>query len=129
MAIIVKRSKSSYGLVVSSHYDNVNFKKARWIARTLCKRYRLEGYLLIRSSDKNYHVVFNKYLSWKTITKIIFNQYEALRWAVFQMQSGYLTIRVSMKNGKNKPKILLRVGKQDKLVKDYLEVYEALKEY
>jgi len=84
---------------------------------------------LIRSSDKNYHVVFNKYLSWKTITKIIFNQYEALRWAVFQMQSGYLTIRVSMKNGKNKPKILLRVGKQDKLVKDYLEVYEALKEY
>lgn len=84
---------------------------------------------MIRSSDKNYHVVFNKYLSWKTITKIIFNQYEALRWAVFQMQSGYLTIRVSMKNGKNKPKILLRVGKQDKLVKDYLEVYEALKEY
>ena len=109
--------------------DNMKFKKARWLARTLCKQYKLEGYLLIKSSEKNYHVVFNRYLSWRTITKIIFRQYEALRWAVFQMQSGYLTLRISKKNGENKPKILLKVGKQDKLIKDYLEVYEAFKEF
>ena len=109
--------------------DNMKFKKARWIARTLCKQYKLEGYLLIRSSEKNYHVVFNRYLSWRTITKIIFSQYEALRWAVFQMQSGYLTLRISKKNGENKPKILLKVGKTDKLIKDYLETYETFKDY
>ena len=107
--------------------DNMKFKKAKWLAQKLCREYKLEGYLLIKSSDKNYHVVFNRYLSWRTITKIIFRQYEALRWAVFQMQSGYLTLRISMKNGENKPKILLKVGKQDKLIKDYLEVYETFK--
>ncbi|MBX5328488.1 MAG: hypothetical protein QHH18_03215 [Candidatus Bathyarchaeota archaeon] len=107
--------------------DNMKFKKARWLARKLCKQYRLEGYLLIKSSHKNYHVVFNRYLTWKTITKILFNQYEALRWAVFQMQSGYLTLRISRKNGKNKPRILLKVGKTDKLINDYLEVYNAFK--
>ena len=109
--------------------DNMKFKKAKWLAQSLCKRYELEGYLLIKSSEKNYHVVFNRYLKWRTITKIVFNQYEALRWAVFQMQSGYLTLRISRKNGRNKPKILLKVGKADKLVKDYLEVYDVFKHY
>jgi hypothetical protein len=109
--------------------DNMKFKKAKWLARTLCKQYKLEGYLLIRSSKKNYHVVFNRYLKWKTITKILFNQYEALRWAVFQMQSGYLTLRISKKNGENKPKILLKVGKQDKLIRDYMEIYNTFKRF
>lgn len=115
------------GLIVD--LDNMKFKKARWLARTLCKQYKLEGYLLIRSSEKNYHVVFNRYLQWKTITKILFRQYEALRWAVFQMQSGYLTLRISKKNGENKPKILLKVGKQDKLIKEYTEIYETFEAY
>ncbi|MEM2117912.1 MAG: hypothetical protein QW386_02710 [Candidatus Bathyarchaeia archaeon] len=109
--------------------DNMKFKKVKWLAKTLCKRYKLEGYLIIKSSDKNYHVVFNRYLKWKTITKILFNQYEALRWAVFQMQSGYLTLRISRKNGMNKPKIVYQTGKQDKLIKDYLEIYNAFKDY
>ena len=28
------------------------------------KRHKLEGFLLIKSSDKNYHGVFNRYLSY-----------------------------------------------------------------
>jgi hypothetical protein len=115
------------GLILD--FDNMKFKKAKWLAERLCKQHHLEGYLLIKSSEKNYHVVFNRYLRWRTITKILFNQYEALRWAVFQMQSGYLTLRVSRKNGKNKPKIILKVGKTDKLIKDYLEIYEAFKDW
>ena len=107
--------------------DNMKFKKALWIAETLLKRYRLEGFLLIRSSRMNYHVVFNRYLSWRTITKILFSMYECVRWAVFQMREGQLTLRISMKNGKNKPEILCDVGKTDKLIKDYLEIYEKFK--
>ena len=109
--------------------DNMKFRKALWIAETLLERYSLEGFLLIKSSDKNYHVVFNRYLSWKTITKILFSLYECLRWGVFQMKEGQLTLRISKKNNKDKPKILLRVGKTDKLIKDYLEVYERFKEW
>jgi len=109
--------------------DNMKFKKALWIAETLLKRYRLEGFLLIRSSRKNYHVVFNRYLSWRKITKILFSQYECLRWGVFQLKEGMLTLRISKKNDKDKPKILLKCGKTDKLIKDYLEVFKVFKRF
>jgi len=39
--------------------DNMKLCKALRIAETLLERYKLEGFLLIRSSHKNYHVVFN----------------------------------------------------------------------
>ena len=109
--------------------DNMTFKKAEWLARTLLSRYDLEGFLLVRSSEKSYHVVFNRYLSWKKITTVLFSLYEAVRYAVFQMKEGCLTLRISKKNGKDKPKILMTVGKTDKLIKDYLEVYETFKSY
>jgi len=109
--------------------DNMKYKKALRIAETLLKRHKLEGFLLIRSSYKNYHVVFNRYLSWKTITKILFSLYECVRWAVFQIKEGQLTLRVSKKNGKDKPKIVGHIGKTDKLIKDYLEIYETFKDF
>ena len=109
--------------------DNMTFKKAKWLAETLLKRYRLEGFLLVRSSEKSYHVVFNRYLSWKTITKILFSLYECVRYAVFQMKEGYLTLRISKKNGKDKPKILMKVGKTDKLIKEYLEAYKTVEKF
>ena len=109
--------------------DNMKFRKALWIAETLLKRHRLEGFLLIRSSKKNYHLVFNRYLSWRTVTKILFSLYECVRWAVFQMKEGQLTLRISKKNDKDKPRILLKVGKTDKLIEEYLRVYKAFKSF
>ena len=109
--------------------DNMTVKKATWIAETLLKEHRLEGYLLVRSSEKSYHVVFKRYLSWRTITKILFSLYECIRYAVFQMKDGFLTLRISRKNGKDKPKILLKRGEQDKLIKDYLEACEIAEKF
>jgi hypothetical protein len=109
--------------------DNMTFQSALRTAETLLKQYRLEGFLLIKSSPKNYHVVFNRYLSWKNITMIVCSKYECLRWAIFKLREGQLTLRISKKNGKNKPKIVRQMGKSDKLVKDYLEIYETLKNY
>ena len=103
--------------------DNMTFKKAKWIAETLLKTYKLQGYLLVKSSQKSYHVVFNRYLSWKKTTEILFSRYECVRYAVQQVQNGHLTLRISPKNGRNKPKILVTTGKTDKLIKDYLEVF------
>jgi len=45
------------------------------------------------------------------------------------MMSGHLTLRISKKNGKDKPQIVRQMGKSDKLVKDYLEVYEVFRDY
>jgi hypothetical protein len=43
------------------------------------------------------------------------------------MKEGQLTLRISKKNNKDKPKIPRRVGKTDKLIKDYLEIYEKFR--
>jgi hypothetical protein len=81
--------------------DNMKYRKALKITKDLYKSYRLQGYLLIRSSPKNYHAVFNRYLSWRRIMKILFSRYECVRWGVFQMMQGQLTLRISKKNGKD----------------------------
>lgn len=110
--------------------DNVTLSKARRIAEALMKRYRLEGYLLVRSSERNYHVVFNrKPLRWKTIMKIVFSLVVCIRWGVHQARKGYLTLRISRKNNKNKPKILLEVGKTDKLIAEYLKVHNYFRNF
>lgn len=109
--------------------DNMKYCKAKWLCAKLCRDYRLEGYLITKSSPKNYHAVFNRYLSWRKITEILFNQYECLRWAVFQMKEGMLTLRISEKNGKNKPKIVFETGKTDKLIKDYMKAVKIVEKF
>ena len=109
--------------------DNMKFKKALLIADSLKEKHKLEGFLLIRSSAKNYHVMFNRYLRWRTITKILFSQYECIRYAVLQMKEGMLALRVSRKNGKDRPIIIKTVGKKDKLISKYLEVYRVTEEH
>ena len=109
--------------------DHCRIHKVKNIAKTLMKVYKLEGYLIIKSSKDNYHIVFNKYLTWKKITKILFNQYICIRWAIWQMRKGELTLRISRKNGKNKPKIIITTGKTDKLINDYLTIYNQFEEY
>jgi hypothetical protein len=110
------------GLIVD--LDNMTYRKVRWLARTLCREHKLEGYIIVRSSPRNYHLIFNRYLSWKTITTVLFSLWEAVRWAVFQLREGSLTLRISTKNGKNKPKIVFKTGKTNKLIADYMDVYE-----
>lgn len=45
------------------------------------------------------------------------------------MKEGQLTLRISNKNGKDMPKILCQAGKTDRLIKDYLEVYQSFKNF
>lgn len=45
------------------------------------------------------------------------------------MKEGQLTLRISMKNGRDKAKILRQVGKTDKLIRDYLEIHEKFKDF
>lgn len=103
--------------------DNVTRKKAEKLAESYLKKYNLEGYLLIRSSPKHYHLVFNRYLSWRKTLQIIFSTIKCLEWGIWQARKGELTLRISKKNGNNLPMIIKCVGKTNKLIKDYFEIY------
>jgi len=36
---------------------------------------------------------------------------------------------IGKKNGKDKPEIMRQFGKEDKLIKDYLEIYDQFKDF
>lgn len=103
--------------------DDISQRKAERLANFLLKKHKLQGYLLIESSPKHYHVVFNKYLSWRKTLQILSRIYKCVEWLLWQIRKGEITLRISAKKGKNLPKIIKCIGKKDKLIKDYLEVY------
>ena len=120
--------------------DNVKLKSVKRLCAIMLKhkRYRyiksrinLEGYLIVESSKDHYHVVFNNYFSFRNALIIASTVRigNITPWLVERMKHGEFTIRISTKNNENKPKIILKVGKTDKLIKDYLETYRLFKEY
>jgi len=109
--------------------DDISEKKAKRLTEFLLKRYKLEGYILIKSSKKHYHVVFNRYLTWKKTLQILVNIHKCLNWMLWQIKKGEITLRISTKKAKNKPVILLTKGQTDKLISDYLQIYKQFEEY
>jgi len=103
--------------------DNITSKKAENLAEFYLQKYKLEGYLLIKSSPKHYHLVFDRYISWRKTLQIIFSTIKCWEWGIWQARKGELTLRISAKKGKNIPKIIKCIGKTDKLIRDYFEIY------
>jgi hypothetical protein len=56
---------------VKIDFDNRSFKKAKyWAFRTL-KRFRLRGFIILKSSEKHYHMVFDRRVSWSKNVGIV----------------------------------------------------------
>jgi len=118
--------------------DQTTLRETKKIAKKYCKRFKLEGFLILRSSTNNYHVVFNKYLSWsKTLEylfKIVWNYHyyqhgekpHLTFWAILQACKQSETLRISSKKHKRKPCVVLLNGKDDKLISDYLRYYNEV---
>jgi hypothetical protein len=118
--------------------DNTTLKESSAIAEKYMNRFRLEGYLILRSSENNYHVVFNRYLTWKKTLEYLFKivwryhyhehgvKPSLTSWAILQACKGSETLRISTKNHKRMPRIVRKHGATDKLCKDYVEYMEEL---
>ena len=109
--------------------DNITEKKAKKLIEYLLNKHKLQGYLLLKSSKNHYHVVFNRYLTWKKTLQILVGIYICRMWMLWQIKKGEITLRISTKNGKNKPQIIYTKGKTDKLINDYLQIYKQFEEY
>ena len=108
--------------------DNINQKKARKIAQITCKKHKLKGYLLVKSSRNHYHIIFNRTnISWRKTLQIIFSLHKCVFWGIQQARKGWLTLRISQKKGKI-PKIIEAKGNTDKLINLYLYHYYLFKE-
>lgn len=110
--------------------DYIAEQSTEKLANYLLEKYALEGYLLIKSSPKHYHLVFNRYLSWNEALQVVFSVYKAVEWGIWGARRGELTLRLSEKKGKNIPQIVKCVGDADKLISEYFKTYkEYLERY
>lgn len=103
------------------------------ICQYIVKRWKLGGYLLLNSSHKNFHAVFDRHVSWKTVMRVIFNCAFKYRdnpkltgWCIMQAIKGSCTLRISNKGKKSPPHIVARVGTQHRAIKKYFEVRKSL---
>jgi hypothetical protein len=121
MAVIVGLSDNR---TVMCDLDNVSFKKVKSLAFLTLKRFRLGGFIILKSSRRNYHVVFDKPKRWSEVLKIIAsiginsNNPEVWKWVCMQVRKGFCTLRVSPKpinpeGFKPTPRIVYRYGSQN----------------
>lgn len=109
--------------------DNIKFKDAKRLCILACVWYKLEGFVLLRSSRNHYHVIFNKPMkSWRKTVNIISRiavktkNPEVYKWVLMQIIKKASTLRISHKGNKPIPKIVYSYGKLDKQVKAFLSV-------
>jgi hypothetical protein len=128
MGVIVGLSDNR---TVMCDLDNVSFMKAKSSAFLTLKRFRLEGFIILKSSPKHYHVVFDKPKRWSDVLKIISwvgimaNNMNVWKWVCMQAIKKYCTLRVSPKlvnpeGFKPSPRIVYRFGSQNRQIQDFL---------
>lgn len=102
---------------VKLDFDNVSFKTAKFWVFKILRLFRsrrrdiwtpqlkinLEGFLILKSSKKHYHVIFNKSVSWLenlnvlAWTCLLSHNVELMKWFVMQCVKGSSTLRIGKK--------------------------------
>lgn len=139
---LLKTTEKNYVHGVSSKetikldLDNVSFKLAKKIASETMKWFKLEGFIILKSSKNHYHVVFDKRVSWSenmsivALISLLSHNEELRKWCIMQCIKQSSTLRVSPKGRKKSPRIVYRFGAQNHEIKDFLEYRKiALKYY
>ena len=97
---------------VKLDFDNMPFNQVRcWALKTM-DWFKLEGFVILKSSKNHYHVVFNKKVSWKKNLKIVAwtcllsHNMKLLKWFVMQCIKEGSTVRISPKRDKPSPRVV-----------------------
>jgi hypothetical protein len=114
--------------------DKFTYKKTKYTALRVCKWFRLQGFIILKSSSKCYHVVFNKAVSWRQNQAVMgwacyatnFNL-PLLRYLAMQCIKKSSTLRISGKGRKKPPKIIYRYGEQNSMIRNYLKTRREIR--
>jgi len=111
--------------------DGTVYKRVKKIADYCVVAYHLEGYVILQSSKNNYHVVFDKNVSWEENVRIMawvaykFGKESYTRWFVLQVIKTASTLRIGNKGEKPRPRIVHKFGRQSEEIKNFREHREA----
>jgi len=113
--------------------DDVTFRTARYWARRASNWFKLGGFILLKSSDRCYHAVFDRPVTWAENMGVVAwvalqSRNEGLtRWLLMQCIKGASTLRVGPKGEKPPPRIVYREGSEDQQVEGFLEYRRVIK--
>jgi hypothetical protein len=120
---------------VKLDFDETSFSKVKYWALRTMKWFRLGGFLILKSSEKHYHAVFNREVSWSENMRIVVwvalqsrNQ-GLLKWFHMQCIKESSTLRITTKRQKPSPRIIFRYGKEDQQIKHFLEYRNLVKSF
>jgi hypothetical protein len=118
---------------VKLDFDEVSFSFVkRWALRVM-KWFKLRGFMVLKSSETCYHVVFDRVVSWSENMRIVAwvslqsHSGSLCKWFLMQCIKGCSTLRVSPKREKPSPRIVYRHGKQDQNIRDFLKNRRIIK--
>ena len=114
-------------------FDDASFRTVRFWARRAMNWFKLWGFLILKSSERCYHVVFDRPVSWSENMHVV--AWVALHshnrglntWHKMQCIKEASTLRVSPKGEKPSPRIVYREGEQDRQIRKYLEYRKLIK--
>ena len=114
-------------------FDNASFRTVKYWAFRTMKHFRLDGFLILKSSQKSYHVVFNRVVSWAQNIRVVAwvallsNSKGLQKFCLMQCIKTSSTLRISRKKEKPCPRIVCRIGEQDQKIKDFLRIRRLIK--
>jgi len=118
-------------------FDEMSFKLAFYWAMFALEKFKLGGFIILKSSKNHYHVVFDRYVdSWEENSStiawvaIVSKSVPLLRYLAMQCIKMNPTLRISQKGEKPSPRIVPngRYGNQDHAIKDFLEYRQLIKQ-
>jgi hypothetical protein len=118
---------------VKLDFDETSFSSVKYWALRTMKWFKLKGFIILKSSERCYHVVFDRAVFWKQNMRIVawvalLSHNKGLaKWFLMQCIKGCSTLRVSSKREKPPPRIAYRHGKQDHNIKDFLRNRKIVK--
>jgi len=116
---------------VKLDFDNMPFKQVKYWASRVAKWFRLNGFLVLKSSEKSYHVIFDRPVSWRKNVSIVAwvslqtKHTKLTGWFILQCIKQGSTLRISPKRDKPTPRVVYRSGTQNCQILGFLR-YRAL---
>lgn len=117
---------------VKLDFDDTSFKTVKYWSSRACRFFKLEGFIILKSSRRSYHVIFNRPVNWDRNVHIMdwvarLSKIETLiKYSLMQGIKESSTLRVGPKYKNPSPRIVYRYGKQDKKIKEFLEMRKTI---
>jgi len=108
------------------------FKFVKYWAELAMKRFRLKGFIILRSSKNCYHVVFDHYVSWVRNLSIVawvalLSQNKGLiKWLLMQCVKR-ASLRVTPKKEKPSPRVVYKFSEQNHAIAEFLKERKRIK--